>query len=332
MRQTGAQQSYVGSASVPRACFHNARGALLSSQGPIPTCRINVTGARKGFTLIEVVVAMAILVIVVLAMLSSYSFFYSSVTNLRLQSIGENLAQLQLEDVRNMGITGFQQVLGGKWNASSSPAVPLGWPTRSPAASHYSNYPAAELFYPDPSNLSDVKWYPYERAVPGQPIGPSNLPTYDASNQLIWPTPSSVSVLPSTSLVESLASITYYKNDGTPKTYDSGIVDADFFLEGLTSFSISDVSSSSPSNLVLPDTITVAPSPSALGEYTLDISKWTYPYLKKRVTITDESPGESEPARKLYEVAVTVYWTGTANGTQKSYTVKQKVSFEGQVK
>lgn len=316
MRQTTVHRAYVGSRAV--SCY--SRDTVRSG-----------AGRRLGFTLIEVVVAMSILVIVVLAMLSSYSFFYSSVTNLRLQSIGENLAQLQLEDVRNMGIGSFKVVLGTNWDGTA-PKDNV-WPARFPQDYNCPNYPPAELFYT--ASAGNPTWYSYARVDEGAAIGgPSNLPqwTYDASSPSsglpIPPTPSTLPANPS-GLEGNLASIRYAS--GIPYEYDSGKRDADFVIEGLHDFTISGVSST-PSDLVLPETITVASSASGTAPYTLDISKWTYPYFKKRITITDESPGKSDLAEKLYEVAVTVYWTGTANGTQKSYTVKQKVSFEGQVK
>ena len=85
---------------------------------------------------------MSILVVVVLALLSSYAFYYRSITNLRVQSIGENLAQLQLEDVRNMGIAAFQALLGGTWNSDTT-SPNWAWPTRFPANYDCPNYPPA---------------------------------------------------------------------------------------------------------------------------------------------------------------------------------------------
>lgn len=317
MNQTGAQKPYVGSASVPRTCSPNARGVLLSRYG---LARAGRSACRRlGFTLIEVVMAMSILVVVVLALLSSYTFYYRSITNLRIQSIGENLAQLQLEDVRNMGISSYQAVLGGSWNSATGPPGGM-WPARSPANYDCPNYPPAELFYE--SSGSTAYWYSYAREKREEPIELGNLPTTwvdvapDGTKTTITPV---ARVLPDSSAIkETLASITYDSN--RPVKYDSGKRDADFVVEGLTS---------TPSNLVLPGSITVTPSASETQPYTLDISKWTYPYYKKRIMITDESPTKTELAKKLYEVAVTVYWV--ANGVNKSVTVKQEVSFEGQM-
>ncbi len=58
--------------------------------------------AKKGFSLIEVIIALAILMIVVLGLLTSYYSYYRNMVDLRIQTIGQNLAQLQLEDVQNL--------------------------------------------------------------------------------------------------------------------------------------------------------------------------------------------------------------------------------------
>jgi len=100
MRRTVEQLSYASSAVV------------RSRQGPSPVCRS--TGHRSGFTLIEVVVAMAILLIVVLALISSYSFYYGRTVQLRAATIGQNLAQLDLEDIRSYSKTELYNLCQGQ--------------------------------------------------------------------------------------------------------------------------------------------------------------------------------------------------------------------------
>ena len=70
-------------------------------------------GRRLGFTLIEVVVAMAILLIVVLALVSSYSFYYGRTVQLRAATIGQNLAQLNMEDVRSKSKSVLAELVQG---------------------------------------------------------------------------------------------------------------------------------------------------------------------------------------------------------------------------
>jgi len=81
--------------------------------------------AKKGFSLIEVIIALAILMIVVLGLISSYYSYYRNVTDLRIQTIGQNLAQLQLEDVQNLAIS----VLGNLVEDNPENAPPKGWST-----------------------------------------------------------------------------------------------------------------------------------------------------------------------------------------------------------
>gem|GEM_PF-4240532 len=55
---------------------------------------------KKGFALIEVIVALSIFMVVTIALISSYYSYYSFVKDLRYKSTGQNLAQLQLEDIQ----------------------------------------------------------------------------------------------------------------------------------------------------------------------------------------------------------------------------------------
>lgn len=81
--------------------------AALSRHGQIPAGYI--ARHRSGFTLIEVIVAMVILLIVIGGMLGSFSLYYSYTAKERIRTIGQNLAQLQLEDVMAMD----KEVLSG---------------------------------------------------------------------------------------------------------------------------------------------------------------------------------------------------------------------------
>src|SRR5450830_920139 len=99
MRQTTEQLPYVGSTAV-RSHY---------SQNPVR----RGMGRRLGFTLIEVVVAMAILLIVVLALVSSYSFYYGRTVQLRAATIGQNLAQLNMEDVRSKSKSVLAELVQG---------------------------------------------------------------------------------------------------------------------------------------------------------------------------------------------------------------------------
>ena len=81
--------------------------------------------AKKGFSLIEVIIALAILMIVVLGLLTSYYSYYRNMVDLRIQTTGQNLAQLQLEDVQNLAVSVLSNLVKDK--PSNTP--PEGWST-----------------------------------------------------------------------------------------------------------------------------------------------------------------------------------------------------------
>jgi prepilin-type N-terminal cleavage/methylation domain-containing protein len=84
-------------------------GAVLTRDARSDSsARVAGGSVKRGFTLIEVIVAMAIMMIVVLGMVAAYTAFYGRITQARVATIGQNLAQLQLEDALSMN----NQVLG----------------------------------------------------------------------------------------------------------------------------------------------------------------------------------------------------------------------------
>ncbi|HEX7608246.1 MAG TPA: prepilin-type N-terminal cleavage/methylation domain-containing protein [Candidatus Cryosericum sp.] len=98
MRQTTEHQSYAGLVGVS------------SSHGLSPA--FHSPDHRSGFTVIEVVVALAIFSIVVFALVSSYYGYYGNVQAERYKTVGENLAQLQLEDLQGTSVGVLQQIVG----------------------------------------------------------------------------------------------------------------------------------------------------------------------------------------------------------------------------
>jgi prepilin-type N-terminal cleavage/methylation domain-containing protein len=81
---------------------------------------------RAGFTLIEVIVAMGIFFIVLIAFLGSYYSYYRNVQYIRYKTIGENLAQLQLEDIQNLAGTVLHNLVKDK---PDNDPTPIGWST-----------------------------------------------------------------------------------------------------------------------------------------------------------------------------------------------------------
>jgi len=74
--------------------------------------------AKKGFSLIEVIIALAILMIVVLGLISSYYSYYRNMVDLRIKTTGQNLAQLQLEDIQNLSVSVIDYLIntGNSWS------------------------------------------------------------------------------------------------------------------------------------------------------------------------------------------------------------------------
>jgi len=68
---------------------------------------------RKAFTLIEVMVALAILMIVIFALLGNFYSYYSSVKQTMYKNVGQNLAELLLEDTRNLGVSILDSLVEG---------------------------------------------------------------------------------------------------------------------------------------------------------------------------------------------------------------------------
>ncbi len=68
---------------------------------------------RRGFTLIEVMVALSILMVVILALLGNYYSYYDSVKQAMYKNVGQNLAELLLEDTRNLSVTILDSLVKG---------------------------------------------------------------------------------------------------------------------------------------------------------------------------------------------------------------------------
>jgi prepilin-type N-terminal cleavage/methylation domain-containing protein len=77
---------------------------------------------KKGFTLIEVIVAMAIFLIVILALVGNYYSYYNSVKQMAYKAIGQNLAELQLEDLRNLSVSVTNQLIQGTYFDNNYPS------------------------------------------------------------------------------------------------------------------------------------------------------------------------------------------------------------------
>jgi prepilin-type N-terminal cleavage/methylation domain-containing protein len=90
---------------------------------------------RAGFTLIEVIVAMAILMVVILALVSSYYSYYNSVKQMTYRAIGQNLAEVMLEETRSLQVTILDSLVkGGQYPSEAY------WEMYKPSDSHPGSY------------------------------------------------------------------------------------------------------------------------------------------------------------------------------------------------
>jgi len=100
MRQATEYSSYIGTR------------AVLSHHAPTPVMRVSSHRHGftprgpfhnpRGFTLIEVTVAMGIFLMVTLALVMSYYGYGTRTQALRVATVGQNLAQLEMESLRSM--------------------------------------------------------------------------------------------------------------------------------------------------------------------------------------------------------------------------------------
>ena len=115
--------------------FCNPRSSSVDSRG---------VKERAGFTLIEVVVAMGIFFIVLIALLGSYYSYYRNVQLQRYKTIGENLAQLQVEDIQNLAVSVIDNMIHDPTNSGYLPNYPSKPASPPPSGNkYYNNYDGA---------------------------------------------------------------------------------------------------------------------------------------------------------------------------------------------
>lgn len=91
MSQTAEHRSYIGSA------------AVLSRRGLIPACRMR--GASPGFTLVEVIVASALVLVVLGGLFSVISYTYYAGASTETLNTAKNIADYSLEYLRARNVT-----------------------------------------------------------------------------------------------------------------------------------------------------------------------------------------------------------------------------------
>lgn len=186
MRQTTEHQSYAGT---EHQSYAGSVG-VFSSDGLSPAS--HSPDHHSGFTLIEIVVAMAILMVVVLGMLSSYASYYGRVAQERLATTGQNLAQLQLEDALSLDKSVLYDLALGGNNIdvnyvntanSASPSYPLISDTNT-SPSVYDSDIVDGTFYI--TGIQAVYAPSMSPSVSHQlPVGPSDVPNLDLPSGIV---------------------------------------------------------------------------------------------------------------------------------------------------
>ena len=141
MSRTTEHRSHIGSR------------AALSRYDQIPACCS--AGHRRGFTLVEVVVATSILLIILVPLMMSFGRGVSGFKNAQLFTFAQNLAEFQAEDLKSMAPSVLSQLVEGKY-----PGVYMDdgtTPDTSNPLVVYSNYkPARKAGDPDYNAVTDA--------------------------------------------------------------------------------------------------------------------------------------------------------------------------------
>jgi len=241
---------------------------------------------RRGFTLIEVIVALGILMIVILALMVSYYSYYNSVKQMTYKAIGQNLAEVMLEETRSLQVTILDSLVkGGQYPSEAA------WERYKTSGSHLGSY---EVDNNNPDlTIPDAIPYPFDTTF-DKTMGTDYDPTvYDSGK------------VESSFRLEKINSV-FGKDDGTINT-------------------TSDSYKNLPSSIIITPVYHYDGTTESY-DYTILLNKETFPNYFREVKITDLTPGIGDVNMKVYKIEVTIYWKvgGTEQSVtvtgEKSYT------------
>ena len=114
--------------------------------------------ARRGFTLVEVVVASAILLILLISLMGSFASGVSGFRQAQLMTFAQNLAEFQAEDLKARAPSVLKSLCEGKYGDVLWNDVPPG------VDPSYTNYPSPSATSTDPSEAAAAAndAYPFE--------------------------------------------------------------------------------------------------------------------------------------------------------------------------
>lgn len=272
MRQTARHRSYVGST------------AALSPHGLSPACRRR--GRRPGFTLVEVVVAVAVLLTVSIAFLRFSVVSYDWGTNIVIRSMAQNLAELTAEHLAGSSITAIESMI------SSVKAV-------SP------NFPANGTTWPDSLKASEVVVTPpvprtsYYVRVPGEFLV-SGITSF-------FPSSASQANLPTASgeiaVLDSLG--TQFVKTG-PISSDLTTIFGDALPDTPSGYS---TYLYSPASSVTVEPVKHVDGPIVTWDSGLVLFRSEFPRFLREITVTRLFSGTpSDPTQARYAYSVKVIW------------------------
>jgi len=247
---------------------------------------------KKGFTLIEVIVALSIFMVVTIALLSSYYSYYSFIKDLRYKSTGQNLAQLQLEDIQGLSITIIDSLI-------HTPG--FSFPT--------------DLTYDEPNYPSKIPNPP--------PTGNQFYVDYGTGYSNVYDSIRYDSNTGKYYLMDGSFQIEHIRNICGVESETGTILSpppeptlpSDLLL---------------PSNIeIKPVLRTDTTTGEAYYDFTVILHKEVFPHYQKRIIIIDKTPTITDLKNKIYEIRVIVYWT-LKDGTMKSITVTGEKSYARQ--
>jgi prepilin-type N-terminal cleavage/methylation domain-containing protein len=242
---------------------------------------------RAGFTLIEVIVAMAILMVVILALVSSYYSYYNSVKQMTYKAIGQNLAEVMLEETRSLQVTILDSLVKGGQYPSE------------PSWKKYDYYPDNPIIYEESTDFASG----IPAGIPF-PADKNTDPTvYDSGEYPNYEIDSSLRL-------EGIATV-------------FGLKDTDFSAPAWQNIMNSDSYKNLPSSIIVTP-VYHNDGTTESYDYTVLLNKETFPNYFRRVKITDLAPGVGV-SMKIFKIEVTIYWK--VGGTVQSVTVTGEKSY-----
>mgnify|MGYP003588876179 CR=1 FL=1 len=255
-------------------------------------------------------VALSILMVVVLALISSYYSYYGNVKQTMYKNVGQNLAELLLEDTRNLSVSILDSLVKGDQYPPATEVeggtytVYSGWLRYKQSTTYPGCYEVATSSDQIDNAIPNGIPFPKDKYIEGAQKDENNT-DYDAK-------------------------------------YDSGKVDASYRLEKVaTVLGLEESPTISPELLEgLPNNVVITPvyySNENTFDYTILLNKETYPYYKRQIIITDLTPELTQISQKIYGIEVTIYWTEggsvdsttgqIVDGVEKSVTLRGEKSF-----